>query len=59
MELTDDSREPVPFVLPLDRETLIWLAQLSGGCDQTAAEIIASMLHDIRIDDEAAHATQH
>ena len=51
--------ERVPLELPLDQETRRWLTHLSGGNDVIAAEIIASMLHDIRIDDESAHATKH
>ena len=59
MEPNDDNREAVPLVLPLDRETLMWLAEISGGNDQAAAEIIASMLRDIRVDDEAMHRQFH
>jgi hypothetical protein len=55
----DETREPVPMVLPLDRGTLAWLTTLSHGSDAAAAEIIASMLHDIRIDDEKMHSTHH
>jgi hypothetical protein len=51
--------EPVPLVLPLDQATLQWLTHLSGGNDTVAAEIIASMLRDIRVDDEAMHETRH
>ena len=59
MDPDDDSREPVPLVLPMDRATLAWLARLSGGNDERAAQIVASMLHDICLDDECAHATKH
>jgi hypothetical protein len=54
-EVVDEQREPVPLVLPLDRATLSWLTMLSGGDDEMAAEIVASMVAMIRIDDEAAH----
>lgn len=47
------------LTLPLDGETLAWLCLLAGGCDRQAARIVASMLKDIRIDDEIAHATLH
>jgi hypothetical protein len=43
----------------MDRATLAWLARLSGGNDERAAQIVASMLHDICLDDECAHATKH
>jgi hypothetical protein len=59
LDLDDDIREPIPLVLPLDRATVAWLTALAGGSDEQAAEIVASMLHDIRVDDEAEHATKH
>jgi hypothetical protein len=60
MEPEDEiRREPIPLVLPLDPDTVRWLTMLSRGNDEAAAEIVASMLRDIRIDDEAAHATKH
>lgn len=55
----ENIREPVPLVLPLDRGTLAWLTRMAGGDDATAAELVASMLHDIRVDDEKMHATHH
>jgi hypothetical protein len=54
-----DDVEIVRLELPLDRETVSWLSRLSRGCDNEAAQMIASMLKDIREDDEAAHATLH
>jgi len=51
--------EVVPLAIPLDRATLAWLAALAGGCDERAAAIVASMLRDIRVDDEAAHRQIH
>jgi hypothetical protein len=57
---TDEPRvEPIPLVLPLDAATVMWLAGLANGSDERAAKIIASMLRDIRIDDEAAHRQLH
>ena len=53
MEPDDDNREALSLVLPLDWATLRWLAKLARGSDEAAAEIIASMLRDIRVDDEA------
>jgi hypothetical protein len=55
----DDKIEPVSLTLPLDRDTLRWLTALARGQDGQAARIIASMLREIRLDDEAAHATKH
>ena len=51
--------EVVPLDLPLDSATLAWLAGLANGCDATAAQIVASMLRDIRVDDEKANAQLH
>ena len=35
--------------------TVAWLAMLSGGSDEVAAQKIAEMLEEIRRDDEAMH----
>jgi hypothetical protein len=56
--MDDDDIELVSLALPLDRDTIAWLNKLARD-DVEAARIIASMLHDIRIDDEAAHSTLH
>jgi hypothetical protein len=42
--------------IELDRETIVWLARLSRVTGSHPAKIIASMLRDIRVDDERAHA---
>lgn len=55
----EDDVELVRLALPLDRDTISWLAKLARGNDVEAAKIVASMLHDIRVDDEAAHSTLH
>jgi len=55
----DDDIELVPLSLPLDRATRKWLVGIAKGSDNEAARIIASMLHDIRVDDERAHSTLH
>jgi hypothetical protein len=44
--------------LPLDPETEFWLQRLARATGDRPAVIVASMLRDIRIDDEAAHETQ-
>jgi hypothetical protein len=59
-EQDEQSVETVTLALPLDGPTVTWLARLAGGNDAEAARIIASMLRDIRIDDETAHnPTRH
>jgi hypothetical protein len=55
----DENVEVVPLDLPLDRETVHWLARLSRVTGDHPRRIVASMLHDIRIDDEAAHRRPH
>lgn len=56
----DEEIEHVPLPpLPMDPGTVEWLRMISGGSDAEAARIIASMLRDIRVDDEKAHATIH
>lgn len=57
----DDLRDggAITLTLPLDGETLAWLCGMAGGCDREAGRLIASMLKEIRVDDELAHATLH
>lgn len=57
--ICDDDIEFIPLQLPLDNDTREWLTALARGSDAEAARIIASMLRDIRLDDERAHATTH
>ena len=52
-------REPVPLVLPLSHATVRWLAMLSGGSDEVAAQKVAEMLEEICRDDMAAHRNLH
>ena len=42
-------------VVPLDDDTTRWLARLSAVTRTPEPEIVASMLRQIRIDDEKAH----
>lgn len=51
----DEDVEVVPMELPLDRRTVRWLARLHSLNGQHPAEIVASMLRLIRIDDEIAN----
>ena len=50
-----DDVEVVPMELPLDRRTIAWLARLHRVTGDRPADIIASMLEMIRIDDEMEH----
>jgi hypothetical protein len=56
MALTQDNEpvEIVPLEIPLDAATIAWLARLVRATKTPPADIVASMLRDIRIDDEAA-----
>lgn len=47
--------EIVPLALPLDRGTVAWLLRMTEGDDAKAAEIIASIVREVRVDDEQAH----
>ncbi len=60
----NESLEVVPLDVPLDARTIAWLARLARVTGDHPAEIVASMLKMIRIDDEAADGeaaghTQH
>ena len=57
--LPGDQDEEVILEVPLDRETREWLAKLSKITRDSPAAMVASMLRDIRIDDELTHATFH
>ena len=48
--------EVVPLDLELDAATIAWLARLARTVNAHPADIVSSMLRDIRIDDEAADA---
>ncbi len=54
----DDVIELVRAVLPLDRRTMRWLDRLQRVTGDAAADMIARMLRDIRVDDEQAHDEQ-
>lgn len=45
----------VYFNVPLDLETVAWLMAVCEGAHAPPAAVIASILRDIRADDEAAH----
>jgi len=53
----DDEEQHIP--VPLDAETRKWLAHLSLVTGDSPGRIVASMLRDIRLDDEAAHSQLH
>ena len=50
--------ELVPLALPLDRETISWLNEMSAD-DVEAAAKIAEMIRMIREDDQLADVTLH
>jgi len=58
MALTQDNEpvEIVPLEVPLDAATIAWLARLVRVTKTPPADIVASILRDIRIDDEGADA---
>ena len=43
-------------IVPLDSVTATWLRRLERVTKTPAAQIVASMLHDIRVDDEKTEA---
>ena len=52
----NEATEIVPLNLELDAATIAWLARLARTVNAHPADIVSSMLRDIRIDDEAADA---
>jgi hypothetical protein len=57
MDLLEDDNdvEVVPLDVPMDNATIMWLARLCRVTGARPAAIVASMLRDIRVDDEASH----
>ena len=51
---TKDDTEVISMELPLDRQTIVWLLRLTCVTGDRPADIVASILHDIRVDDEHA-----
>lgn len=56
LPMPEDLDEEDVLPVPLDRETIAWLAELERATGAPARLLVASMLRDIRIDDEAAHS---
>jgi len=58
-----ENLEIVPLDVPLDADTIAWLARLSRATGDHPADMVGSMLRMIRIDDQAADpsdgATKH
>ena len=48
----NESLEIVPLDVPLDADTIAWLARLARATGDRPADMVASMLRMIRIDDE-------
>jgi hypothetical protein len=54
----EDRAEPVALPpLPLHPDVVRWLAARAGGDDAKAAQIVASILREIQVDDDAMHRT--
>jgi len=47
------------IAVPLDGDTREWLSRLSLATGDPMGRIVASMLRDIRADDEACHSQLH
>lgn len=50
---SEDKRQPDRIVL--DDQTVAWVMEIADGSHQHPAVIIAAMLRDLRVDDQAAH----
>lgn len=59
IRIDDEEIEPFSCELPLDQETTRWLLRLAFETGADPAVLVASILHDIRRDDEAAELTYH
>lgn len=53
----DDDVDVLP--VPLDRASIEWLAMLERETGKPACLLIATMIREIRVDDEAAHHQAH
>lgn len=49
--------EVVWVTLPLDMRTFAWLTARSQESRQLPETVAATVLHDVRVDDESAHVT--
>ena len=56
MPLRDDEIEVATVDLALDRATWAWLEKLVAATGAEPEQLIASILHDVRQDDEEAEA---
>jgi hypothetical protein len=43
------------LLVPVDPDTAAWLWQLAKATGAPPADLVASMIRDIRVDDETAH----
>lgn len=55
MPIEDDDTEDV-LPVPLDPESVEWLAMLERETGKPARLLVATMIREIRVDDEAAHS---
>lgn len=51
----DDEGEFVTFPVAVDLATVVWLMEIADACHAPPAAVIASILRDVRMDDEVAH----
>lgn len=51
----DEEGEFVTFPVAVDLATVAWLMEIADACHAPPAAVIASLLRDIRQDDEVAH----
>ena len=52
---TEPDDEVVYFNVPLDLATVAWVCEVAEGCHASPAAVIASLLRDVRVDDQNAH----
>ena len=54
-----DDEEYVLFDVPVDFATLRWLCEIADANHQEPKEVMAALLKETRIDDEAEHGIEH
>lgn len=51
----DSDEQETVFRVPLDDATTAWLLEVAEACHAEPRRVIAAILRDVRLDDEAAH----
>lgn len=54
MDIPDDEDEDL-LPVPLDSDSRRWLAELAAATGRAPGDLVATMIREIRVDDEAAH----